>query len=345
NGPKIIAGTPTGTNNLPDPNRKVRVTFNEPVNPATFIPAEVFVRSTSRGNIVVSAVTPVAGSNNTQFDITFPQITTGDYTVLIGPDIQEFAGHKMDQNGNFIDGELPDDMYVLQFGVQGLRVTASSLNGTAGPTTQPGQAYIVHLTFNESILLSSLTTAAVSLSGPDGTHTAFGVVPTLNTNFTQFDVLFAPLTAAGTYTVTVRPTIADVYGNLLDQDGNRIPGQSTDAYSNVFTVTGPTVASVVVAPGRPIDHVTVTFNQPMDPATFSTGSFSLTAPGGAALAITAVAAVPFTNDTQFEVDFSPSSATGVYTLTVHAGVADVYGNALANDVTRTFSVQVTYTAS
>src|SRR5262249_58791589 len=129
--------------------------------------------------------------------------------------------------GNVIEGELPGDLYVLQLGVAGLRVTASSLNSTT-----PGQAFRVNLTFNEPVALSSFTPAAAAITGPDGAHAALGVVPTLGTNFTRFDVLFAPLTAAGSYTLTVGPNVYDIYGNAMDQDGNLVPGESTDAYTN-----------------------------------------------------------------------------------------------------------------
>src|SRR5262249_57256290 len=88
-----------------------------------------------------------------------------------------------------------------------------------------------------------------------------------------------------------------------------------------------------------------TFHRPMPPSTFSTGSFALAGPSGRAIAVTAVAAVPDTNDTQFEVDFVPSSAAGRYTLTVHAGVADIYGNVLAADAATTFTVNYTAAAT
>jgi hypothetical protein len=192
--------------------------------------------------------------------------------------------------------------------------------------------------------VSSFDAGEVTLSGPDGDHPAIGVVPT-NASFTQFDVLFAPLTAAGTYQLIVGPTIADVYGNLMDQDGNLVPGESTDAYTTTFTLLGPQVTATTVAPGRPVDHALVTFDRPMDPSTFSMDSFALAGPDGSPIAITGASAVPFTNNTQFEVDFDPSNAIGRYTLTVHAGVADVYGNVLAADLTTSFTVQVNYTAA
>src|SRR5262249_35943668 len=96
---------------------------------------------------------------------------------------------------------------------------------------------------------------------------------------------------------------------------------------------------------HPVDHVIVTFDRPMDPSTFSTGSFALAGPSGSAIAVTAVAAVPDTNDTQFEVDFVPSSAAGRSTFTAHAGVAAIYGNRPAAPAATTFPVNYTAAAT
>src|SRR5262249_1633713 len=169
------------------------------------------------------------------------------------------------------------------FDIEGLRVNASALDSNV-----PGLAHVVHLTFNEPVALSSLTTAAVSLSGPDGAHAALGVVATSADN-TQFDVTFAPLTRAGTYTVTVQPTVSDVFGHLMAQDGTLIPGESTDAYPAALApLVGPRVTGAAVGTEHPVDHVIVTFDRPMDPSTFSTGSFALAGPSGSAIAVTAV---------------------------------------------------------
>jgi hypothetical protein len=341
-GPKVIAGTPTGTSNLPDPNRQARVTFNEPVNPATFTPAEVWVRGPA-GTINATAVTAVAGSNNTQFDISFPQTATGHYAVLILPYVQDFAGHSLDQNDNLIGGELPADIYVLEFGVQGLQVidSATSVNSTLA-----GSAYRVHVRFNEPVEPASFTPAAASLSGPDGSHPAFGVVPTPNTSFTQFDLLFAPLTAAGTYHLSVGPAILDLFGNRMDQDGDLTAGESTDAYRTTFAVSGGQVIGTSPAGTvtQPVDRVRVTFSLPMTPGSFTLSQvigFTRTAGGGTTdllAALTGVTAVPFTSNTQFDVAFAPQGAAGTYRLTLSPAITDRYGNPLGATAAAEFTV-------
>jgi subtilisin family serine protease len=65
----------------------VRVTFDKKMNAPTFTPSDV-VLTGPNGKITVTAVTAVANSNNSVFDITFAtQATAGTYTVSIGPDM------------------------------------------------------------------------------------------------------------------------------------------------------------------------------------------------------------------------------------------------------------------
>ena len=60
----------------------------------------------------------MAGSNNQQFDVTFPnQTAAGTYTLVIGPGINNSLGRPMDQNGNGVNGEDPGDRYTTTFGL------------------------------------------------------------------------------------------------------------------------------------------------------------------------------------------------------------------------------------
>jgi subtilisin family serine protease len=246
------------------------------------------------------------------------------YRMVLGPDIHDLFGNKMDQNGNLIDGEIPGDQYLATFNIQGLRIT------TASPMGQQIALPVDHvrLTFNESVNPASFTLSQVdSLSGPHGAITVTGVsaVP-LSNNF-QFDVAFAPQSAAGTYTLVVGPHIRDIYGNEMDQNGNGIPGEDPgDRFTTTFSLAGPTVISASpsgpVLP--PVDHVRLTFNEPMVPATFTPARVTFTGPGGA-IEITAVTPVADSNNTQFDVGFETQTALGAYTMVIAAGIMDPFG--------------------
>jgi hypothetical protein len=333
--PKVIASTPAGTSHLPgELISSATVTFNEPIDPTTFTPDKIFGFRGPDGLHPIRSVAPIPGSGNTSFTIGFdPLAVSGRYTMLVGPDIRDLAGHQMDQNGNFIPGEIPDDMYVLTFGVQGLRVNDAA---TALNSNIPGRAYRVHVQFNEPADPTRFTAGTIDLEGPDGNHPILGVVPT-SSDYTAFDLVTAPLTMAGAYTLSFGPGIPDAFGNLMDQDGDLVPGESSDAYSAVLSVTTPQVLHTdpvgTVEPA--VDRVRVTFDRPMDPTQFDPAQFSLTGPAGS-VPVTAITAVPQTFGTQFDVTFPAQGLAGAYALTLQGG-ADLYGNPLG-EYTASFSL-------
>jgi hypothetical protein len=236
-GPKIIANTPTA--NVYAPFGSLRVTFNEPMNPATFTPAQVFFFSGPRGPVAVTAVAPVAGSNNTQFDLQFPaQTVTGVYQMLIGPNIRDMAGHQMDQDGNFVEGEIPGDLYYLRFGIRGPRIVASTPNfALFAPFTT------ARVTFDESMDPTTFTTGQVQFTDPHGnTIPVTGITPVTTTNNMQFDVSFGAQTELGRYTMVIGPHIRDTFGNEMDQNQNLITGETPgDQYMTSFNVVSTTI--------------------------------------------------------------------------------------------------------
>jgi hypothetical protein len=344
-GPRIVASTPSGAV-LPNAQiSSVRVTFNHAINPATFTPAQVVAYHDFSHFISVTRVVPV-GTSNTVFDIFFPpQVATGHYTVLIGPNVRDTAGHAMDQNDNFTEGEVPDDMYAVQFDIAGLQVNTATSNSTAA-----GQDDRIRVAFNEPVDVTSFTPDKVlALTAPDGTSVpVLGVAPVLGTNFTQFDVVFAPQTQAGAYTLTLSQHIRDVFGNEMDQNNNQIPGQDPfDQFTGTFTVTGPRVIASTPSGSTPsaIDHVRVTFNTPMDPSTVTADAITgLTGPAGP-IPVSDVTEVPFTNHTQFDVHFATQTTFGAYSLVFGTGIQDAYGNPADGSSTASFTIVPTYAAA
>src|SRR5262249_6668942 len=80
-GPSLIALTPNAGGTSPVSG--VRVTFSEPINPSSFTTADVTITGPN-GAITPTGITPVAGSGNTQFDLTFAtQSALGSYKVTI----------------------------------------------------------------------------------------------------------------------------------------------------------------------------------------------------------------------------------------------------------------------
>jgi serine protease len=164
-GAYITSASPSGSVTSPSSLDTVALTFNAEINPATFTPAQVSV--TGPGGVVVGGVTvaAVAGSNDHQFTVSFPNPANGGVFVLkIGPAIQDWYGNNMDQNRDGINGQSADTFsYTINtqsatakfltrdaatqgnwfgvYGSQGYLVIGSGTSNPGGATiTAPGQA-------------------------------------------------------------------------------------------------------------------------------------------------------------------------------------------------------------
>jgi hypothetical protein len=111
------------------------------------------------------------------------------------------------------------------------------------------------------------------------------------------------------------------------------------AYQTQDAVAGPRVA--VSEPVRvldpPVDHARLTFNHPMDPTGMTTAEVHLSGPAGA-IPLTALTAVPATNDQQFDLAFASQSQPGDYFLVGSPAVRDIHGTPLDSSSAPVFIV-------
>ncbi len=325
-GPRIVADGLQSTY-FPNQLNSIRLTFNEAIDPTTLTTTTVSLAGPT-GRVPILRIDPVSGSNNTRFAVVLstPVARTGNYTLTIGPDVRDPAGHQMDQNGNFIEGEIPGDQYVTRFAVTGPRITGTSL----AVTYQPGQLSTIRVFFSEAMDPATFVPGALLFLGPHGPVPVSAIVPVAGSNNSAFDIQLDPVDATGRYYLWIGPNIRDPFGNAMDQDGNLIPGEIPgDEYMATFAVLGPAVTFLSpsgVAPG-PVSSVRLGFNLPMDLATFTPDQLHLTGPDGA-IPITGVVPVSGSNNTQFDLMFAPQGAAGLYTLVVGPDIRDLYGNAM-----------------
>ncbi len=115
-----IKGIPTG----------ILVTFNEDIDPSTFTAADVSFVSAANTVRHPSSVQAVTGR---QFRIAVNGIPMGDYTLKIGPDVRDFAGNEMNQDGDTVNGEATDVYSELIF------LERLGLDDPIGPGGKPGQ--------------------------------------------------------------------------------------------------------------------------------------------------------------------------------------------------------------
>ncbi|MHB1035438.1 MAG: S8 family serine peptidase [Pirellulales bacterium] len=113
-GPRITGQTPLELAGDAGPFNAITLTFSEPIDPASFTTADVALASPQNKPISPAAVTPVAGSDDTRFTITFAdQTLRGVYRLTVGPNITDAspARNRMNQDGDWTNGESAGDAY------------------------------------------------------------------------------------------------------------------------------------------------------------------------------------------------------------------------------------------
>ena len=92
-----------------------------------------------------------------------------------------------------------------------------------------------------------------------------------------------------------------------------------------YVITGVPDGSINSSSG--LSSIQLTFNEEINPATFTASQVTLSGPNGAISGVT-VAAVSGSNDHQFTISFPAQAAVGSYTLKVASSIQDWYGNSL-----------------
>jgi hypothetical protein len=175
----------------------------------------------------------------------------------------------------------------------------------------------VDVTFDQPIKVSTFTTADVVITGPSGAIVPLSVMPVAGNTYR---ITFANQTLDGTYTVKVGPDVDEQAANLsgMDQNGNGLGGEATDAFTGTFSLDGqpPVIlAAMVLQNGT---RVGVTFNEPVSPA-FATNVANYLVNG-----IAPTKAVQLTNGYQVALWVSPMIGES-FELTV-TGASDPLGN-------------------
>ena len=120
----------------------------------------------------------------------------------------------------------------------------------------------VDVAFDMAINPATFSTEDVTIMGPSGPITPSEV--TLVSNNT-YRISFAPQTANGVYSVRVGPDIDELPGNFhgMDQNGNGLAGETTDAFSGTFQVDGVAPSVVRALALQYGTRVGITFSKPV----------------------------------------------------------------------------------
>ena len=136
------------------------VIFNIPVNPATVNAGAFLLSGPSGQTISITSATAVAGSNNTQFLLTFAtQTSPGTYKLVVEPTITDTTGQKLNQAGAAMGGE-PSDSYTATTTVKAAPAPNPALtfsSGTLNKAISANNITYVNLAISNSITITNLT--------------------------------------------------------------------------------------------------------------------------------------------------------------------------------------------
>ncbi len=261
-------------------------------------------------------ITDIVGSG-ADYTLSFPLLAVGGpYTVSANDKIWDLAGNQI--------VVPPADPFTLVVDTTPPTVTSFS---PVGPRN--GDVNSFSIGFSEAIVQTSFDPSDVVFylqNGGTVTPASISLDPNSDSTFTTG--LATPFSDEGIYRVDVGPTISDLSGNLL-----------TTKYTATVTIdkTGPQVISISPSGtvNARIDHVDVTFNEPVQQAVAN--AFALSGPNGSL----AASGVQKISDTLYRVTFPSQSRSGNYQITVGPSVLDLAGNDMTRNAPGEFVGQFT----
>ena len=210
---------------------QVLVEFDEEIREGTFTSQDVGV--VGPGGSLDPADLAVTQTGAANFEVLFPaQTAEGVYEVTIGPAVADLVGNEMPvaHQGTFTIDKT------------GLRVESIAPSGPVAATVGA-----VDVIFDGIVDRASFAPGDVVLTGPEGQ------VPVLDVRRitgVQYRLSFAAQRANGEYTVEIGPTVLDLAGNAMNQDGDGVNGEpDADAFGGSFTIALPDLAVADGAPG------------------------------------------------------------------------------------------------
>jgi hypothetical protein len=306
--PVVVSTLPaSGATNVPI-SQVISATFNEAMSAST-ISATTF-RVTGAGGAAVAGTVTYSGLVAT-FTPTASLANNTIYTATITTGATSLIGTPLAAN------------YVWTFTTITPVPTVTTVFPANGATSVPiGQA--LSATFSEAMTASTINTTTFSLSGPSGPVAGSVSYSGLVATFTPT----ANLANNATYTATISVGAQSLAGTPL-----------ASSYVWTFTTITPAPAVVSVIPVSGATSVPVaqalsaTFNEAMNSSTIGTSTFTVTAPGGVAVA----GAVTYSG---LVATFTPTANLAnstVYTATITTGATSVAGTPLAANYVWTFT--------
>jgi hypothetical protein len=307
--PTVISTFPANGAGTVPVNTLVSATFSEPMLGSSITPATF--------TLTGPGVTPVTGTvalvgNTATFTPATVLANSTQYTATITTGVRDATGHPLAADFPWMFTTAPPPTVV----------STVPINGAVGVFVNSP----VSATFSAAMNAATINAATFTLAGP-GTTAVAGIITYAGTTATFTPA--ANLTNGTLYTATITTGAKDLTGAGL-------------AANVVWTFTAtntppPTVISTVPANGATgvavNTLISATFSEAMLASTITGANFTVTGPGGIAVA----GAVTYAGTT---ATFTPTLAlanSSLYTATITTGVRDATGHPLATNYVWTFA--------
>ena len=284
---------------------RVEVVFDAPIAPAGFDVDDVILTG-PLGLVPIDSVDALDAPDNTTFAINYddPLCYDGDYTLAVGPEIEDLAGNSMTEpyDGNFTITDMTPPETTITLGpadgehFPSLDVTFEWTGTDAGTPTED----LIY-----SYCLAPASTGCDPTAGPfeADTSATFTGLPEEDNPY-EFKVLAKDLSGNDDATPATRTFWVDATAPAVTQHS---PSGEVPACA---------------------DQLEVVFDESINAGTFGPEDVVLTGPYGA-LAATDVQPLDSPQNTTFAIEFAePLCADGDYALSVGPAIEDLAGHAM-----------------
>jgi hypothetical protein len=308
-GPSVISLTPTGT--VENVLSTFTVVFSEALTSSTFGTNDIVLTGPA-GAIPVTSLQRLAPAT---WRLVFAsQINQGNYTLTIGPNVNDLAGNPMNQDGDGVNGEASDVFSATVFlkDNDAPRVLSMVPSGHVNSNVAS-----LAITFSEPVVAGSFTLADIAVSGPAGTINPISLTAGGGNSWV---VALPNQSVEGLYTVVVGPNILDAQSLPM-----------AAAFQGTFTIDrgGPRLLAMSPSSGvtQAVSWVELTFSESILASSLSSADGTLIGPAGA-ITLGSVTAL---SSNRFRLFFPSQTLSGVYTLTIGPNVTDLAGNLMDQD--------------
>ena len=314
--PTVISTVPINLATGVPINQALTATFSVAMNAAT-IDTTTFTLSGPGGATVTGVVTYIASGSIATFTPDASLASSTVYTATITTGAMNLQGTALASN------------YAWTFTTAAAPIVTPPVVVSTVPANLAANVpfnQVISATFSKAMDPATISSATFTLTGPGSTNVT-GLVAYAAIGNTLTFIPAANLAPSTLFTATITTGAQDLAGDALAS--NYVWTFTTGAAPDI---TPPQVVSTVPANSAtniPLNQtVSATFTEAMNPLTITTATFTLTGPGG-----TAIAGTVSYDAINFIATFTPTAAltnSTTYTATVTAGATDLAGNPLGN---------------